>query len=121
MSLALGLDQARISKDAQMVRDRWLREVEGRGEIADADRLRVAEPVHDRDPGRVAERLEGRAKRLRASRAIGGASLAQQMAGEPPKDSLTIINIASASTTFDERSAMHCSECDCDGCGGGCC
>ena len=41
-----------------MVRDRRLRELEGGGEVAHADLVRSREPVDDRDPGGVGERLE---------------------------------------------------------------
>src|SRR6266550_673614 len=58
-ALARDLDQPRFAKDAEVVRDRRLREAE-RVELADAGVSAACEPVHDREPRRIGECLEAR-------------------------------------------------------------
>ncbi len=55
---ALRLDEASLAQQAQVVRDRRLRELERGRQVADADLRRRREPVDDRDAGRIREGLE---------------------------------------------------------------
>ena len=91
----LGLDEACLAQEPEVVRDRRLGEGERLGEVADAARLAGREPVHDRDAGRVGERLEDarqlRRRARRPSRACRGRS---RGAGGRAASSLTIINVS---------------------------
>src|SRR6476660_4852039 len=57
------LDQAGLAQDLQVMRDRRLREAE-RVELADARGIPVRQPVDDREPRRVGERLEAHREAL---------------------------------------------------------
>src|SRR4051794_38251485 len=58
------VDETRLAEDLEMVRDRRLRELERRREIADTDLVRSRENVDDRHAGRIGERLEPRCELL---------------------------------------------------------
>ena len=58
LDFVVGLDEPGLAKDAEVVRDRRLGEIEGRVQVADAGRARRREPVNDRNACRVSERLE---------------------------------------------------------------
>jgi len=65
--VACRLHEPGLAQQLQVVRDRRLGEVEGGVQVADAALAR-GEPVDDRDPRRVGERLEARRQAL----GIGG-------------------------------------------------